>query len=110
MLERKKSLLTDHIELLRQSVREVKKRKPFHIDGWVVLPDHMHSIWTLPPADSDFSGRWREIKKGFSKALPEMERLSPVRIQRKERGIWQRRFWEHVIRDDKFCRMGTAHH
>jgi len=61
----------------------------------------MHCIWTLPPTDSDFSGRWREIKKGFSKALPKTENLSPVRIKRNERGIWQRRFWEHVIRNDE---------
>ena len=61
----------------------------------------MHCIWTLPPTDSDFSGRWREIKKDFSKALPKIERLSDVRIRRNERGIWQRRFWEHMIRDDE---------
>jgi len=101
LLERNKTHLVDHIDLLRESVRLVKRRYPFHIDAWVNLPDHLHCIWTLPPEDDNFSGRWREIKKAFSKALPKTERISEVRARRKERGIWQRRFWEHAIRDDK---------
>jgi len=101
LLERNKTLLVDHIDLFRESVRITKQRYPFHIDAWVILPDHLHSIWTLPPGDHDFSGRWREIKKAFSKALPRTERRSEARVRRKERGIWQRRFWEHAIRDDE---------
>ena len=101
LLERNKTLLVDHIDLLRESVRRIKRVSPFHIDAWVILPEHMHCIWTLPPEDDNFSGRWREIKKAFSKALPKTERISDVRARRKERGIWQRRFWEHVIRNDE---------
>jgi len=100
LLERDKTLLTDHIKELRIATYNTRQKMPFHIDGWVVLPDHLHSIWTLPKSDSDYSGRWREIKKSFSKLLPNKEYLSPVRIKRKERGIWQRRFWEHTIRDE----------
>ena len=70
------------------------------IDAVVVLPDHLHAVWTLTPGDADFSTRWRLIKTHFAKALPKEERLSAVRARRGERGIWQRRFWEHQIRDD----------
>ena len=76
------------------------KGRPFEIDAFVVLPDHLHAVWTLPPGDSDFSARWRLIKSGFAKTLPKQERLSAVRRARSERGIWQRRFWEHLIRDE----------
>ena len=93
-------LLVRHIELLRTVVREVRKNRPFHIDAWVILPDHLHCVWTLPPGDDDFTNRWRMIKQGFSRALPMTERRSSVRIARGERGLWQRRFWEHAIRDD----------
>ena len=97
LLERDRTLLTDHIDLLRDSVRRVKLLYPFHIDAWVVLPDHMHCVWTLPPDTSDFSVRWRLIKLLFSKGLPRTERLSATRQRRSERGIWQRRYWEHTI-------------
>ena len=93
-------LLIRHIDVLRQAVKETRKRWPFHIDSWVVLPDHLHCIWTLPEGDDDNSNRWRVIKQTFSKALPMIERRSVVRVARGERGIWQRRFWEHMIVDD----------
>jgi putative transposase len=101
LLERNSTLLIDHIDLLRESVRVGKRNKPFHIDAWVVLPEHMHCIWTLPEGDDDFSSRWKTIKTHFSKNLSKTERRSKTRIKRGERGIWQRRFWEHAIRDDK---------
>ena len=94
-------LLVGHIDILRSVVRDVRSKRPFVIDAWVVLPDHLHCVWTLPPGDDDFANRWRLIKQGFSKALPRTERRSAVRKARGERGIWQRRFWEHVIRDDR---------
>jgi len=103
LLERNKSLLVDHVGLLRESVRVCKQKRPFHIDAWVVLPEHMHCIWTLPEGDDDFSGRWKMIKIHFSKGFSKDERRSNVRIKRGERGIWQRRFWEHAIRDDLDC-------
>ena len=93
-------LLVREIDLLWDSVRRVRQRYPFHIDAWVVLPEHMHAIWTLPPVDSDFSTRWRLIKSGFSRALPNTESRSAMRRSAGERGIWQRHFWEHVIRDE----------
>jgi putative transposase len=60
----------------------------------------LHATWSLPPDDCDFSTRWRLIKSRFAKALPKQEQLSAVRVARNERGIWQRRFWEHPIRDE----------
>ncbi|QGX39774.1 REP-associated tyrosine transposase [Permianibacter aggregans] len=101
LLERQSSLLTEHIALLRQSVAITKQRMPFHIDAWVVLPDHIHAVWTLPEGDCDFSTRWRLIKFGFSRAQASTERRSNARSARAERGIWQRRFWEHAIRDEQ---------
>ncbi len=100
LLERKTQLLVDHIDKLRQAVRIVREKHPFYIDAWVVLPDHMHTIWTLPPGDDRYSDRWRAIKKAFSKAIPKTEYRSQVRVARHERGIWQRRFWEHTIFDE----------
>ena len=93
-------LLTRHIDLLRAVVQSVRQRHPFIIHSWVVLPDHLHCVIELPPQDADFAKRWRLIKMGFSKSLPRTERLSVVSIQRGERGIWQRRYWEHLIRDE----------
>ena len=65
-----------------------------------MLPDHLHAVLKLPPGDSDFSTRWRLIKSRFAKTLPKAERRSAVRVARNERGIRQRRFWEHLIRDE----------
>ena len=93
-------LLVRHINVLRACVAQERARRPFAILAWVVLPEHMHWLWRLPPEDADFSTRWRRIKTDFSKALPVTESRSPVRQQTGERGIWQRRFWEHQIRDD----------
>lgn len=93
-------LLTRHIDILREAVKSVRQRYPFTIHGWVVLPDHLHCVIELPANDADFATRWRLIKMGFSKALPPTERRSSVRLKRGERGIWQRRFWEHLIRDE----------
>jgi putative transposase len=93
--------LVRHVDLLRVVVRDVRRRWPFRIDGWVVLPDHLHCIWTLPAGDADFTTRWRLIKAGFAKRLPQTEHRSRVRVNRGERGIWQRRFWEHAIRDER---------
>lgn len=100
LLERDKSLLTDHIDLLKTAFRRVKSTHPFDIDAIVVLPDHLHTIWTLPANDADFSTRWRLIKSHFSRGLPSIERINNSRKQKSERGIWQRRYWEHLIRDE----------
>lgn len=60
LLDRRSRLLIEYIEVFRMAVRQVKAKRPFHIDAWVVLPDHLYCIWTLPPGDTDYSGRWRE--------------------------------------------------
>ena len=71
LLERKNNdLLIREVDLLRETVRAVRQRHPFQVDAWVVLPEHIHAVWTLPPGDADFSKRWRLIKSGFSRALP----------------------------------------
>ena len=93
-------LLIRHIDSLRKTVRSVQTRHVFRIHGWVVLPEHLHCVIELPGNDADFATRWRLIKMGFSKALPRTEHLSEVRARRGERGIWQRRYWEHLIRDE----------
>ncbi len=101
LLERKNNdLLFTHIDLLRCAVRNVRACHPFVIHAWVVLPEHLHCVIELPFGDDDFSMRWRLIKSQFSRNLPLDERLSINRLKRRERGIWQRRFWEHLIRDE----------
>jgi putative transposase len=97
---RRLALLIDHIEPLRAAFREVRRLHPFTIEAVVVLPDHLHAIWALPEGDSDFATRWSLIKAGFSRALPRGEPISESRRRRRERGIWQRRYWEHTIRDE----------
>ncbi|MEW5791655.1 MAG: transposase [Pseudomonadota bacterium] len=93
-------LLTRHIAILRHVVAAARQRHPFRVHGWVVSPDHLYWVTELPPQETDFATRWRLIKMAFSKALPKTERLSPVRARRVERGIWQRRYREHLIRDE----------
>jgi putative transposase len=101
LLDRRSNLLVAQIDALRDAVRQVRARAPFHIDAWVVLPAHMHRLWTIPEGDADFPGRWRAIKTAFAKSLPIGEPQSPVMTSRGERGIWLRRYWEHTIHDDR---------
>lgn len=75
-----------------------RDERPFAIAASVVQTDHLHCIWTLPEGDTDYSTRWRLIKTQFSRAVP-VGALSESHMKRQERGIWQRRFWEHNIRD-----------
>jgi putative transposase len=99
--DRRSDLLIRHIDLLRDTVRATKARHPFHIDAWVVLPDHMHCLWTLPECDADFALRWKVIKFAFTRRLPPTESRTTTQLARGERGIWQRRYWEHLIRDER---------
>ncbi len=99
--ERNKSLLIDHIDELRGAFKKIKQNHPFIIEAIVILPDHIHTLWQLPENDADFPTRWRLIKSAFSRALPQTERISTSRRKKGERGIWQRRYWEHLIKDDK---------
>ncbi len=98
--DRKSGLLVDRVENLRAAYKETQIRHPFQTNAIVILPNHLHAIWTLPHGDADFSMRWRRIKSLFSKSISAKEPRSDTRIKRGERGIWQRRFWEHAIRDE----------
>jgi putative transposase len=100
LADRSSALLTENIEALRAAHRYTLRNHPFKINAMVVLPEHLHAIWTLPEDDADFSTRWRLIKTEFTRALRLNEKLSPSRTRQGERGIWQRRFWEHKIRDE----------
>ncbi len=97
--DRRASLLVEHLDALRGAFRIARRERPFAIVAIVVLPDHVHTIFNLPPGDADFSGRWRRIKSLFTRAL--VARGVPLAGNRKgEYNLWQRRFWEHTIRDD----------
>jgi REP-associated tyrosine transposase len=106
LAERRLRLLTEHIDTLRIAFRETRQNHPFTIEAMVVLPDHLHVVWTMPEGDADFATRWRLIKTGFSLRLADGERISDSRAAKGERGIWQRRYWEHTIRDER----DFAHH
>ena len=100
LADRSQRLLVEHIHLLRRAIRETRREYPFIIDAMVVLPDHLHAIWTLPTGDANYSKRWQTLKTRFSRDLPKTEPRSASRLSKGERGIWQRRFWEHFIRDE----------
>jgi putative transposase len=97
--ERPSNLLVDEIDRLRQIYRAVQQRRPFETIAICVLPDHIHAVWALPEDDADFSSRWSLIKSGFSRGLDPRPR-SASKLRKREKGIWQRRYWEHAIRDD----------
>ncbi len=100
LADRSSRLLTLQIDLLRYSIRKVKQTHPFDIVAMVVLPDHLHTVWKLPAGDRDYPMRWSLIKAGFSRGLEKTENISKARKQKRERGIWQRRYWEHQLRTD----------
>ena len=101
LANRTSRLLTEHIDALRLSIQQTKRNHPFSIDAIVILPDHLHTVWTLPEDDSDYSKRWMLIKSNFSRQIPRSEYRRKSRTLKRERGIWQRRFWEHCIRDEQ---------
>ena len=100
----RRKVLTDapFYPALKQAFLQVKALRPFTIEAFVLLPDHLHCIWTLPPDDSDYAARWNIIKRQASQATRNevAPLLSASRIARRESGLWQRRFWEHQIRDE----------
>jgi len=89
----------DNLIRLRQSFRHVMAKYPFIMDAVVLLPDHIHCIWRLPPDDDDFSTRWKLIKRFFSTGMN-----APL-TGRAEKKVWQRRFWEHLLRNEKDCQV-----
>lgn len=144
LAQRGGTLLVDHIDLLREAVAVTKMRRPFEIAAWVVLPDHMHAVWRLPEGDENYSDRWGAIKARFSKNVrirdgavghrptlqanrrvglkpTEAQHLrqsrSSSKIAKQDAGIWQRRFWEHHIRDQndfdahiRYCWINPVKH
>lgn len=102
--DRSAGLLVEHIDFLRLAYRAVQQDHPFETVAIVILPEHIHAIWTLPEGDADYSGRWRSIKAKFSRALARAGKAHRCE-ESKELDVWQRRFWEHTIRDeDDLCR------
>ncbi len=95
----RKPLLIENIDRLRAAFQMCKSRYSFDIEAIVVLPDHLHTIWRLPEGDADFSRRWMVIKRKFSSGLPQAA-VSQSKVKKREKGIWQRRFWEHCIRNE----------
>ena len=99
LLNRKSSQLIESIDSLRLAFRKAQANKPFSIDAMVVLPEHLHTIWTLSVNDSDYLGRWKAIKSIFTRELIK----SGTPINKRKDGsaqLWQRHYWEHTIRDD----------
>ncbi|AEG00037.1 REP-associated tyrosine transposase [Methylomonas methanica] len=94
-------LLIEQIDVLSQAFRYVETRKPFYMNAVVIMPDHLYCIWILPPDDGDYSTRWNLLKGYFSRQIDSGERISKSRQKRRERGIWQRRFWAHLIEDQE---------
>jgi putative transposase len=98
--ERSSNLLVEQVDRLRRVYRSVQQVRPFETIAICVLPDHVHALWALPEDDADFSTRWNLIKGGFSRGLVAADSRSASKIAKREKGIWQRRYWEHAIRDD----------
>ena len=90
------------IDTLRQAFWEVRQSRPFDIDAAVIMPDHLHCIWTLPSDDADFATRWRLIKTWFTKHCSPALRAepNPARTAKREQAVWQHRYWEHLLRDE----------
>jgi putative transposase len=105
--ERRAPILGNRLarDLFRAACREVSQRWPFRIDALVMLRDHVHAIWALPPDDADYSRRWGAIKKHFTEAWlaagGSEQVIGSSRQRYRRRGVWQRRFWEHTLRDER---------
>ncbi len=98
--DRSDDLLVREIDRLRASYRAVQSRYPFETIAICILPDHVHALWSLPEGDSDFSRRWSLIKSGFSRGFAATAARSVRQVTKREKGLWQRRYWEHAIRDE----------
>jgi putative transposase len=100
LADRTSRVLTDHIAALRTAMRQTRRLHPFAIDAIAVLPDHLHMVMTLPDGDADYSNRWRLIKRRFTESVLQ-SRASVARHRNGELALWQRRFWEHTIRNSE---------
>jgi putative transposase len=104
LLDRDSTLLTDHISAFGEAMRQARIRKPFHVDAWVVLPNHAHTIWTLPPGDDDCAMRWRAVKIAFTKALNKAclpDRTKAVASGTGDGTIWERHYRDYEVGDDE---------
>ncbi len=99
LAQRGATLLTDHVDMLRAAYRTTARELPMTTEAVVILPDHLHAVWTLPEGDDAYPERWRRIKARFTHALGKRFPRSPSKHVKREAGIWQRRYWEHTIRD-----------
>ncbi|XDZ50082.1 transposase [Neisseriaceae bacterium CLB008] len=100
LADRRSTLLVDEILHFKRVYKQVASRYPFVTEAICVLPDHLHAIWRMPADDANYALRWGQIKSLFSRAYPHTAR-SASKIRKREKGIWQRRYWEHQIRDEK---------
>ena len=100
LTDRSSNLLVKQIERLRRAYAETEKQLPFETIAICILPDHIHALWQLPNGDADYAARWSRFKSSFSRGIPAAEKRSTSKIVKREKGIWQRRYWEHAIRDD----------
>ena len=95
----RRPILITEIDRLRSAFRILLARHPFTLEAIVILPDHLHTMWRMHEEDGDFSMRWRVLKRLFSTRL-EAPIPNESRARKREKSVWQRRFWDHVIRDD----------
>ncbi|MDX6804607.1 REP-associated tyrosine transposase [Terrihabitans rhizophilus] len=100
LADRRADTLVRHVDVLRRAYRTVQERLPFETIAICVLPDHLHALWRLPNGDGEYPRRWSLIKAGFSRSLPAAPSRSAPKVERREKGIWQRRYWEHTVRSD----------
>jgi putative transposase len=100
LADRSSDLLVRRVDRLRRAYKVVQERLPFETVAICILPDHLHALWLLPDGDADFASRWNLLKSGFSRGLPASQSRSASKIVKREKGIWQRRYWEHAIRND----------
>ena len=100
LADRSSDALVQHVDSFRDAYRWVQKHHPFETVAICVLPDHLHAIWTLPDGDTDFSTRWSLIKARFSRGRAASNSRSTSKIEKRDKGIWQWRFWEHAIRNE----------
>ncbi len=115
--DREGTTLVDEIECLRDAYRRTITELPVLCPAMVILPNHLHAIWTEPPGQCRFSERWRRIKGRFSHSLGPASIICASKRTKREAGIWQRRFWEHCIRNEDeflaamdYCRMNPVKH
>ena len=109
LADRRSRMLVEHVDALRAAHAATLLDHPVRIDAMVVLPDHLHAVWRLPEDDADFPTRWRKLKARFSRAVGGTYPRSASKIRKGELGLWQRRYWEHRIRDAQDWRRHVAY-